>query len=80
MLRIRGNKEFVQWWEHWMSRIHANRSGPQTKPTDRPSKESGRESKQRENKQNEIKSTVRSTRNGAFFTDPAARLTRSIQR
>ena len=80
MLRIRGNKEFVQWWKHWMSRIHANRSAPQTKPTDRPSKESGRESKQRENKQNEIKSTVQSTRNGAFFAAPAARLTRSIQR
>ena len=79
MLRIRGNKEFVQWWEHWMSRIHANRSGPPTKPTDRPAKESGRESKQRENKQGEIKSTVQSTQNGAFFTDPAARLTRSIQ-
>jgi hypothetical protein len=78
MLRIRGNKEFVQWWEHWMSRIHANRRAPQTKPTDRPSKESGRE--ERENTQDEIKSTVQSTRNGAFFKDPEARLTRSIQR
>lgn len=80
MLRIRGNKEFVQWWEHWMSRIHANRSRPQTKPPHRPSEEPGRESKQRENKQNEIKSTAQSTRNGAFFKDPAARFTRLIQR
>lgn len=76
MLRIRGNKEFVQWWEHWMSRIHANRSRPQTKPTDRPSEEPGREGKQRENEQNEIKSTVQSARNGAFLTDAAARSTR----
>ncbi len=22
MLKIKGNKEFVAWWEHWMSRIH----------------------------------------------------------
>jgi len=20
---IKGNKEFIEWWEHWMSRIHA---------------------------------------------------------
>ncbi|MGC2195937.1 MAG: hypothetical protein WA628_14765 [Terriglobales bacterium] len=26
MLKIRGNKEFVEWWEHWMSRIHPNRA------------------------------------------------------
>ena len=70
MLKIRGNKEFVQWWEHWMSRIHPNRGGPQTKPTDRPSQESGHESKQREEKQNRIKSSVQSTRNGTLFTDP----------
>ena len=66
MLRIRGNKEFVQWWEHWMSRIHANRGAPSTKRADRPSEDSGRESKERENKQDEIKSTVQSTRKGLF--------------
>ena len=26
MLKIAGNKEFTQWWEHWMSRIHPHRS------------------------------------------------------
>ena len=26
MFRIKGNKEFVTWWEHWMSRIHPNRA------------------------------------------------------
>jgi len=20
---IKGNKEFIEWWEHWMSRIHS---------------------------------------------------------
>jgi hypothetical protein len=24
MLKIKGNKEFSQWWDHWMSRIHSN--------------------------------------------------------
>jgi hypothetical protein len=26
MLKITGNKEFIEWWEHWMSRIHPHRS------------------------------------------------------
>jgi hypothetical protein len=26
MLKLTGNKEFIEWWEHWMSRIHPNRS------------------------------------------------------
>jgi hypothetical protein len=26
MLKIKGNKEFVAWWEHWMARIHPNRT------------------------------------------------------
>ncbi len=33
MLRIKGNKEFVAWWEHWMARIHPPRpqaSDPQS--------------------------------------------------
>jgi len=80
MLRIRGNKEFVQWWEHWMSRIHANRSGLKRSPQLGRVRNPDMKGKQRENKQNEIKSTVQSTRNGALFKDPAARLTRSIQR
>jgi hypothetical protein len=24
MFKIKGNKEFVTWWEHWMARIHPN--------------------------------------------------------
>ena len=24
MLKIKGNREFFQWWEHWMSRLHPN--------------------------------------------------------
>lgn len=26
MLKIKGNKEFVAWWEHWMARIHPSRT------------------------------------------------------
>lgn len=26
MLKMKGNKEFLAWWEHWMSRIHPNRT------------------------------------------------------
>jgi hypothetical protein len=55
MLKIRGNKEFVQWWDHWMSRIHPNGSGAQTTPTAMPKHESPHENKERANKQNEIK-------------------------
>jgi hypothetical protein len=25
MLNIKGNREFVKWWDLWMSRIHPNR-------------------------------------------------------
>jgi hypothetical protein len=25
MLKIKGNKEFSQWWDHWMSQIQPNR-------------------------------------------------------
>jgi hypothetical protein len=32
MFKISGNKEFVQWWEHWMSRLHANRPERQARP------------------------------------------------
>lgn len=70
MLRIRGNKEFVQWWEHWMSRIHANRSGRKRSPQIGQVKNPDMKGKKRENKQNAIKSTVQSRRNGALFTDP----------
>ncbi len=24
MLKIKGNREFFHWWEHWMSRLHPN--------------------------------------------------------
>src|SRR5437868_13973346 len=24
MLKIKGNKEFVTWWDYWMARIHPN--------------------------------------------------------
>jgi hypothetical protein len=26
MLKMKGNKEFLAWWEHWMSRIHPHRT------------------------------------------------------
>lgn len=25
MLKIKENNEFLQWWEHWISRIHSDR-------------------------------------------------------
>ena len=55
MLKIRGNKEFVQWWDHWMSRIHPNRGGPQTTPTAMPKQESGLDNKERANQRTKIK-------------------------
>lgn len=40
MLKIKGNKEFAQWWDHWMSRIHpnqdtANDGHPRMTPNDK---------------------------------------------
>ncbi len=28
MFKIKGNREFWQWWEHWTSRIYAERHSP----------------------------------------------------
>ena len=39
MLKMKGNKEFIQWWEHWMSRIHPNRHGVATASAERPTQE-----------------------------------------
>jgi len=25
MLNIKGNREFVKWWNYWMERIHSNK-------------------------------------------------------
>ncbi len=25
MLKIKGNREFWQWWDHWTSRLHSDR-------------------------------------------------------
>jgi hypothetical protein len=72
MLKIRGNKEFVQWWDHWMARIHPHRSGPQTTPTALPEQESGREKKERANRQQRDKDTVQSTPSETFFRNPVA--------
>jgi hypothetical protein len=46
MLKIRGNKEFIRWWGHWMSRIHSNRTGPATTLPGRPRPEPGPQDKQ----------------------------------
>jgi hypothetical protein len=54
MLKIRGNKEFIQWWEHWMSRIHSNRHGVATTSAERPTRET--EKKKREDEGSETQS------------------------
>ncbi len=54
MLKIRGNKEFIQWWEHWMSRIHSNRYGVETTSAERSDQET--EKKKREHEARETQS------------------------
>ena len=51
MVKIRGNKEFIQWWEHWMSRIHSNRPGAATRSAETPTQEA--QNKNRENEPSE---------------------------
>lgn len=68
MLKIRGNKEFIQWWEHWMSRLHSNRSGPATTSSARPSRESGHNDKHAEDNLRETP-TPRNLDKPRFFSE-----------